>query len=433
MVSADVDEVASICRQASSVWLATCALLDRAASLGVGRDVWADSDSRQEAERIRAVVERALSWPEGVPLSSGAADDASDAGDAVAMMTTSLTTGELSYLVASALDQLFWRSFTRDWLVDRGRLFDLRAGDFYPVDEMRLMGAVAYSARPHRRGLHTGELPHVRRFDADGIRVAVNGEHPRMLDRLAASPPLETAVLLPNESWSELTEAPQRMGPADSAAQRSKIGELLRQAREAGVSVAVLPELSVDEDIVDSLATEWAEATDLPILVAGSAHLVDGDRRVNRATVLLPGVGAAWHHDKTAVFEDRDGNREPIDPGEPCITLGCGYQVRIATLICKDALVADTYRLVADLGVHLLAVPAMSNRLGDFASAAHELIARAQGATVVANNPRLWRDANVEHALLGQPVRDVEPRNVPRRSGGAPDLAIARLGSGWVP
>lgn len=414
------------------MWLATCALLDRVASLGVGRDVWADSESRREAERIRAVVERALSWPEGVPLSSGTADDASDAGDAVAMMTTSLSTGEMSYLVASVLDQLFWRSFTRDWLVDRGRLFDLRAGDFYPVDEMRLMGAVGHSARPHRRGLRTGELPHVRRFDADGIRVAVNGEHPRIIDRLAASPPLETAVLLPNESWFELTEAPQRMGPADSAVRRSKIGELLQQAREAGVSVAVLPELSVDEDIVDSLATEWAEATDLAILVAGSAHVADGDRRVNRATVLLPGVGAAWHHDKTAVFEDREGKREPIDPSEPCITLGCGYQVRIATLICKDALVADIFRLVADLGVHLLAVPAMSDRLGDFSSAAHELIARAQGATLVANNPRLWRGVNVEHALIGQPVRDVEPRDVPRRSSGAPDLAIARLGSGWV-
>ena len=168
------------------MWLATCALLDRVASLGVGRDVWAGSESRREAERIRAVVERALSWPEGVPLSSGTADDASDAGDAVAMMTTSLNTGEMSYLVASVLDQLFWRSFTRDWLVDRGRLFDLRAGDFYPVDEMRLMGAVGHSARPHRRGLRTGELPHVRRFDADGIRVAVNGEHPRIIDRLVS-------------------------------------------------------------------------------------------------------------------------------------------------------------------------------------------------------------------------------------------------------
>ena len=318
----------------------------------------------------------------------GTAEDASDAGDAVATLTTSLTTGELAYMTARVLDRLFWRSFTQAWLADRGPVFDLCAGDLYPVDDMRLMGDVGYSARPHRRGLRAGELPHVRRFRADDIRVVVNGEYPRIIDRLAASLPLEAAVLLPNESWSELTEAPGPIGPADAEAQRARIAELLRQAVDAGVGVVVLPELSVNEDIVEALATEWAEAVDHPILFAGSVHLIDGDRRVNRTTVLLPGVGAAWHHDKVVVFENRDGNREPIDPGEPCITLGCGHQVRVAVLTCKDALHTDVYRLVADLGVQLLAVPAMSDRLGDFGPAANELIAGAQGATVVANNPR---------------------------------------------
>ena len=431
-MSAAVHEVASICRDADSAWHATCALLERAESLGGGGGDWADGDSQPEAERVRETLERALNRPGDVPLNVGTADDASDAGDAVAMMTTSLTTGELSYLVASVLDQQFWRSFTRGWLADRGPVFDLHAGDRYPVDDMRLMGAVGYSARPSRRGLGAGELAHVRQLKSDGIRVEVNGEYPRIIDLLAAATPLEAAVLLPNESWAELTEAPGRMGPADSVMQQAIVTELLRHASELGVSVAVLPELSVDEDIVESLATDWAEATDRPILFAGSAHLADVNRRVNRTTVLLPGVGPAWHHDKTTVFENRDGKREPIDPGEPSITLGCGYQVRIATLICKDALGTDMYRLVADLGVHLLAVPAMSDRLGDFSAVAHELVARSQGATVVANNPRLWRGADVEHALLGQPVRETGARVTDRRSAGAPDIAIARLGSGWV-
>lgn len=415
------------------MWLAVCELLEQAESLGVQRDPWADGDARQQAERVQELLERALSWPADVPLHVGSADDASDAGDAVAMMTTSLTTGELSYVVASVLDEQYWRSFTRDWLTERGPVFDLRPGDRYPVDDMRLMGDVGYSARPERRGLRAGDLAHVRRFRADRIRVIVNGDYPRIVDRLASSLPLEAAVLLPNESWSELTKPPGRIGPLDAEAQRTVLGELLQQARERGVGMVVLPELSVDAGIAQSLAQEWAQSTDYPMLFAGSAHLVDGDRRVNRTTVLLPGVGAAWHHDKTVVFEDREGNREPIDPGEPCITLGCGYQVRVATLICKDALDADTYRLVADLGVHVLAVPAMSDRLGDFAAAASELIAQAQGATVVANNPRMWPRGEVEHALLGQPVQDAEPRVVERRSESAPDLAIARLGSGWLP
>ncbi len=433
MVSADVDEVASDCREASSAWQATCALLERAASLGVDRDDWVDGGRWEEAERVRAILKRALSRADGVPLPVGTADDASDASDAVAMLTTSLTTGELSYLVASVLDQLFWQGFTRAWLADRSPVFDLCAGDFYPVDGMCLMGDVGYSARPDRRSLRAGELPHVRRFRADDIRVVVNGEYPRIIDRLAALLPLEAAVLLPNESWSELTEAPGPIGPTDAETQRSRIAGQLRRAVDAGVSVVVLPELSVNKDIVEWLATEWAEAVDRPILFAGSAHVNDGERRVNRTTVLLPGVGDAWHHDKAVPFVDRDGNREFIDRGEPCITLGCGHQVRVATLICKDALDADMYRLVADLGVHLLAVPAMSDRLGDFAAAAGELVAQAQGATVVANNPRLWSGDDVEHGLLGQPVRDAELRIRKRSSEGAPDLAIARLGSGWAP
>ncbi len=415
------------------MWLATCELLEQADSLGVQRDPWADGDARQQAERVRERLERALSWPADVPLHVGTADDASDAGDAVAMMTTSLTTGELSYVVASVLDEQYWRSFTRDWLTERGPVFDLRPGDRYPVDDMRLRGDVGYSARPERRGLRAGDLAHVRRFRVGRIRVIVNGKYPRIVDRLASSLPLEAAVLLPNESWSELTKPPGRIGPVDSEAQQSVLSEMLQQARERGVGMVVLPELSVDGNIAESLASEWEQSTDYPMLFAGSAHLLDGGRRVNRTTVLLPGVGAAWHHDKTVAFEDREGNREPIDPGEPCITLGCGYQVRVATLICKDALDADTYRLVADLGVHVLAVPAMSDRLGDFAAAANELIAQAQGATVVANNPRLWNESDVEHALLGQPVRDAEPRVREHRSEGAPDLAIARLGSGWLP
>ena len=317
----DVDKVASICGGAGSAWLATCALLERAESLGVQRDPWADGDARQEAERVRELLERALSRPTDVSRHVGTADDTSNVGDALATMTTSLTTGELSYLVASVLDEQCWRSFTRDWLADRGPVFDLRPGDRYPVDEMRLKGPSDYSARPDRRGRRAGDLAHVRRLRSDGIRVTVNGEYPRIIDRLASSPPLEAAVLLPNDSWQELTEPPGRIGPADSAAQWSNIGILLQRARERGVGMVVLPELSVDADIAESLAAEWAQSTDYPMLFAGSAHLVDGDRRVNRT----------------------------------------------------------------------------------------------------------------EHALLGQPVRDAEPRTAERRSEGAPDLAIARLGSGWLP
>lgn len=430
-MSAPTTEVAAICRRADSAWSATCALLDLAEAKGIRSSASVFDDLRNDdAESVRESLEPALYPPGGSEPSSGATYNANSAASAVSNLSTTLTTGELSYVVASVLDEMYWRSFTREWLADRGREFDLCAGDRYPVGEMRLMGSVGHSARPYRLGLPDGELAHVRRRGDEDIRVVVNGNHPAIMDDLMNSPPVTIAALLPNESWSQLTNAPNPIGPADANAQQSVIVDLLNRTRSVGAKIAVLPELSVDENIVKSLHREWAGSTNRPILFAGSTHLVDGGRRVNRTTVLLPGIGAAWTHDKSAVFVDRKGNREPIDPGQPCITLGCGEMVRIATLICKDALSPDLSRLVADLGVHLLTIPAMSNRLGDFSNIAHKLIERSQGATVVANNPRLWDGANVEHALLGHPVSSAY-RVRERHSSRAPDISIARLGGRW--
>ncbi len=431
-MSAPVIEIAAVCREANSAWLATSALLELAEAQGVRISVWeVDDDGRTKAESVRESLERALLPPGGADPRVGGVYDPTATADAVKAVDTPLAAGELAYVVAAVLDQLYWASFTRDWLADRGPVFELRSGERYPVGEMRLLGAVGHSARPHRLGLPVGELAHVRQRGVDGVRVIVNGDFAPIIDGLAGSPPLQAAALLPNESWSELAKAPKPIGPADATTQLSAIVELLEQASVVGIDVAVLPELSVDESIVARLAREWADSTNRPMLFAGSVHLVDDNRHVNRTTVLIPGVGAAWSHDKSAVFEDREGNREPIDPGESCVTLGCGDVVRVATLICKDALGIGTARLVADLGVHLLAVPAMSDRLGDFSNAASELIARSQGAMVVANNPRLWDDADVEHALLGHPVREAS-RFIERRSLAAPDLGVARLGMGWV-
>ena len=432
MVSAAVAQVATICRQAQSVWLAVCALHERAEELGVHTSVWGgNDDDYDDAESVRASLERAL-LPLGTRLTGEAVYEPATAGNAVAGLDTPLDLGKLSHVVATVLDELYWTNFTRDWLADRGPNFDLRYGERYPVGDTILLDQ-GLSARPHRQGLRLGELAHVRKFDVDGIHVTVNGEHAGIIDSLLGSPPLHVAALLPNESWADLARPPNRMGPANATSQESVIHQLLERARDRGAKAVVLPELSLDTSILDSLESEWANNTDLPMLFAGSVHLVDGDRHVNRTKVLIPGVGAAWSHDKSVVFEDREGNREPIEPAEPSITLGCGEYVRVATLICKDALGVDVARLLADLGVHLLAVPAMSDRLGEFSYVANELIRRSQGATVVANNPRLWGDADVEHALLGQPVKSASSRTSERRSLSAPDLGIASLGSGWLP
>lgn len=419
--------VGSVCRASATAWRAVCALLDHAENLGLESSPWSPN-ALAEAERVRGELEMALSPTsrevEPVPYRND------DFDTAVRDITTSLDESELAFVVARVLDDHHWASFTHDWLEERGRTFALSEGERYPVGEMRLMGAVGHSSRPHRLALPDGELPHVRRRAADNIEVVVQGAYAGILDGLVGKAPLAVAAALINDTWDDLAAPPGPIFPKDQGAQGTTIATLLQQAREREVAVAVLPELCATREMVAELAEEWAGRTDAPVVFAGSVHLQDAGRRVNRTSVLLPGVGVAWTHDKYTVFEARDGTREPIDPGQPRIVLGCGDVVRVATVICKDALALPEATVLGDLGVHLLAVPAMSEGLASFSTAAEVLITRSQGATVVANNPRVWRGSSVPHALLGHPVPSV-PRVVDRLANEAPDLGLARLGSGW--
>jgi len=166
------------------------------------------------------------------------------------------------------------------------------------------------------------------------------------------------------------------------------------------------------------------------VVFAGSAHVVRNSVRLNTAFVVLPGAGAWWTHNKTVPYQTREGRREGIDTTAPEITIACGNHVRLATAVCKDLLSTDFSRLLGDLGVHLLGVPAMSEGLGDFAQAAHTLVARSQGALVVANNPRVWNGKEVETALLGHPIK---PHHRTDAWGAtvAPGFTYGVLGKGW--
>ena len=416
-----------MCRVSAGPWRAVCALLDHAEEAGLESSPWSTS-VQPEAERVRGELDALLSAQreaEFTPYNSELVDTI------VRGIETSLDEGELAFVVARLVDDHYWPSFTQEWLDERGRTFVLRGGERYPIGEMRLMGAIGHSSRPHRLYLPDDELPHVRRRSGeDNIRVVVEGRYAAILDGLAGRAPLTVAAALVNETWDELTASSGSIAPNNAAAQMARIRGLLQEARERHASLVVLPELCVTAELVEQLAEEWAERVDAPILFAGSVHLSDAGCRANRTSVLLPGVGVAWTHDKYTVFEARDGTRELIDLQQPCIVLGCGHLVRVATVICKDSLDLRTAKALGDLGVHLLAVPAMSEVLAPFSTAPELLIARSQGATVVANNPRVWNGEPVEHGVLGQPVDHMD-RVVARSSEGAPDLGIARLGSGW--
>ena len=426
-MSEQARRVGTVCRESAGAWIAVCALLDHAESVGLTSSPWS-TGGQPEAERVRTELDALLS---AQPQAGLTPYDGQILDEIVRRTDTFLDEGELAFVVARLIDDCYWPSFTQEWLDERSGRFLLSGRERYPVGDMRLMGDTGHSSRPYRLSLPDGELPHVRRHSEESnIRVVVEGSYAAILDGLAGKVPLTVAAALVNETWGEMTAPPNLIAPGDPLEQMARTKRLIRHARERDVAVIVLPELCMTTDMVTQLAAEWAGQVDAPVLFAGSVHLSDAGQRVNRTSVLLPGVGVAWTHDKYSMFEARDGTLEPIDYQQPCVVLGCGHVVRVATVICKDLLDFKAATALGDLGVHLLAVPAMSQVLAPFSTAPEVLITRSQGATVVANNPRVWDKGPVEHALLGHPVSHIK-RVVPRSSDGAPDLGIARLGSGW--
>ena len=352
--------------------------------------------------------------------------------DVVRAQREDLTTGELAYAVAMGLDRVFAATFTHSWLDENQQVFVLEPGDPFPVSDMSLMGASGYSARPHRRDLPGDELPHVRRLGESGITVRVDARYAASLDGLLAAGPLPVAAVVVNEDWAEF-DVPDALFPIvakDPVTQQARVERAIAGALSRGSAVVVVPELSITADSVEDIAALLNETIGSAIVFAGSAHVLRGSARVNEAQVVLPEVGAAWSHDKWVPFEDRDGVREGIDPAIPEVTIACGNHVRVAVLICKDVLARQYYQLLGDLGVHLLGVPAMSAGLGDFTTAAYTLVARSQGAMVVANNPRVWEGLVAETALLGHPVDDHQKTEV-IRARSAPGFSYGVLGEGW--
>ena len=223
--------IAAICRQSDSAWQAVCALLEYAHSQGESESL-KDSEEflHQHATAVSSAIEKHLEPRDILGFQEDSAFSSKKVAGVLATIPSDdvlLSARGFAHATATALDHLYWTSFAGDWLAQRGTSFELEAGDLYPVGEMRLMGPVGHSARPHRLPLRSGETAHVRRRAADGFRVRVVGEYASIIDRLIASTPLNLAVALPNESADELSFPPNRMGPAKPEDQLSTINRLL--------------------------------------------------------------------------------------------------------------------------------------------------------------------------------------------------------------
>ena len=133
--------IAAICRESDSAWQAVCALLEHADSQASGDSIGDSVESVHEhAVAVSAALEQRLT-PQGESRSSAVTSyrpiEAAGAIAAIPAAEILLSDRALAHAAATALDQLYWPSFTRDWLAERGTSFELGAGDLYPVGEMR--------------------------------------------------------------------------------------------------------------------------------------------------------------------------------------------------------------------------------------------------------------------------------------------------------
>ena len=419
--------VTEIIRAATTPWRATADLLTYCWEEGVGNPWDGADDTRDAAEKVASRIQDIFRVGTG-PLEF----DPRVVLDVVRGLPEDLTTGELAYAAAMGLDRVFAATFTQSWLDENPEVFVLEHGDPFPISDMGLMGDSGYSSYPHRLHPLVDELPHVRRLSESAITVRVDARYAELLDGLLAAGALRVAAVVVNENWTEI-EAPDALFPIvakDPVTQQERVRSAVAGALSQGSVVVVVPELSITAGSVGDIEALLDQAVGSAIVFAGSAHAMRGSVRVNEAQVVLPEVGAAWSHDKLVPYETRDGRREGIDLAIPEITIACGNHVRVAVLICKDVLAPQHSRLLGDLGVHLLGVPAMSAGLGDFASAAHTLVARSQGAMVVANNPRVWDGGIAETALLGHPV-DSHQKTEVVGADSAPGFSYGVLGQGW--
>lgn len=251
-------------------------------------------------------------------------------------------------------------------------------------------------ATPHEGG-------HMRLVSTRGHAVTLH-----LLD--TATPAVRVATVHPCPSAEDIhvppvtTDTPPRFhgvrptAPDDVHLRR--VDELLEAAAEHRPRVAVVPELNMSPATQDALCGRPLGPLD--VLVAGTVHT--GDR--NAAKVRVRGLGTPVEVDKVEPFTYRSAVEHLADDRARRVDVLCWDTLRVAVLICRDALAADTVDVLADLGVRLLLVPAMTDDLSAFHRTAAHLAGLRQASTVVANSSP---DGQADIALIASAAGPTRP------------------------
>jgi hypothetical protein len=308
---------------------------------------------------------------------------------------------------------------------------DLRYGDVYPVpvrsprrsydltpsahntDRMNPLGASGWRIWPYP----SDTTPRVRldfrfQWELDGIAYP---------DKRLPT----IATLHPHAGFADLDRPlslpPGRFfGVGPSAIDEAGLLAGLREAGDAGATIAVLPEMSLPHS--DALAEMVAEhhAALPPLLVAGSAH--DTGRQTNTSRVYIEGV-EAFAYDKIQPYDwlDPDGVRriEDIESGDETVVL-VGDECSIAVAICSDLLYGALVERLVAAGVNTLLVPALTPAFGPFGAVSAKVAAGGRGVTAICNGSVLPADASDQPfmAIFGAPREGSHVRVVAHPSGG---------------
>ncbi len=223
--------------------------------------------------------------------------------------------------------------------------------------------------------------------------------------------------------------------------QRERILDMLEQAEQAGVAVALLPELSVTPELSDALG-EWFRhrlGSPLSTLVAGSFHAADGDMKVNRSHAYIASGGPTPRHDKFNPYCMSWKGRtytEDIKPGPVHLTVHWSRGWSFTTLICKDFIEKTALDLLATLRVNLVFLVALSSETGCFSLGAGSLVHEGQTMTFGVNFGGR-RESECAAAIAALPLKGLgEPITYPTRQLDQPRLLVLRLDQfmdGWRP
>lgn len=357
--------------------------------------------------------------------------------------------------LAELLDVRYGHSFAAAFR--RRSPYQPGVGDPIPLDspDLRLISELPATSPPWRLANRLDETRHVRLAGEWATQFQVIFDYSRA-DALTGIIGSDTVVATchPNRGLSEFAFPVDTsglafpVGPVDERRQHREIDRLIGIAVAEGASVVVLPELCVTERLAAQLH-DWTTRREGPqLLVAGSYHHddehLDADlghparpRRRNTAVAYLRGCPIPLTQDKHSPA-DRPVNENIQTSGWPELRVHVssdGWHLVIA--ICRDLLNPHAAHALAEAGVNLVLVPAMSETLVAFGGPVAQLVGAGQAFVAVANNPadfsttsdltvHLPARALFGHPGFGQQTRLVQPAD------GEPGVALLRVRTGQL-